>query len=482
MYLSSIDEVNSVDIDDNSQIRQGTTSPITSNPSQSSPPSCPTLLVIDDNSNSDDTPLIISDIPINSMVSSAQIASSSPLSTLEPPQGISEQQRRRNSSIAKLLGGQPLTNQQYEEINQQILDDQSSQSVTNNSDNGTDTGIQRSRSSITRTLLMNPERNDNTLPTTTTTKTKARPSSPEFSKDFEYLIRRELDIEHAPSTLNRNSSTPSIFQNLSSARNSPTHTQSPSQSKLKRKRVNPKQQPVSTPTINKSLNNPPFTIPDPFELDHPPSSLNSAPVSRSHHHQNDLYRFDISHPHSRHHHHHQQQNQQQQQQQQQQYSLPMNSSTPNSAPFIFHQINLNSPNYAQFKIHHDRVPIIPCSPASSLSSSSSSSSSSTSSCNCCRYPATPELASSTSVSSLSPNPSSPSIIPHQTIAPSSRKTKAIHNRPDIYEIPMQRSYSATSNSSIASLSSPPLSSGHSIPLKKRLLHAYKNEQRPSSTL
>ncbi|CAF1401950.1 unnamed protein product [Rotaria sordida] len=482
MYLSSIDEVNSVDIDDNSQIRQGTTSPITSNPSQSSPPSCPTLLVIDDNSNSDDTPLIISDIPINSMVSSAQIASSSPLSTLEPPQGISEQQRRRNSSIAKLLGGQPLTNQQYEEINQQILDDQSSQSVTNNSDNGTDTGIQRSRSSITRTLLMNPERNDNTLPTTTTTtKTKARPSSPEFSKDFEYLIRRELDIEHAPSTLNRNSSTPSIFQNLSSARNSPTHTQSPSQSKLKRKRVNPKQQPVSTPTINKSLNNPPFTIPDPFELDHPPSSLNSAPVSRSHHHQNDLYRFDISHPHSRHHHHHHQQNQQQQQQQQQQYSLPMNSSTPNSAPFIFHQINLNSPNYAQFKIHHDRVPTIPCSPASSLSSSSSSSSS-TSSCNCCRYPATPELASSTSVSSLSPNPSSPSIIPHQTIAPSSRKTKAIHNRPDIYEIPMQRSYSATSNSSIASLSSPPLSSGHSIPLKKRLLHAYKNEQRPSSTL
>ncbi|CAF1263610.1 unnamed protein product [Rotaria sordida] len=476
MYLSSIDEVNSVDIDDNSQIRQGTTSPITSNPSQSSPPSCPTLLVIDDNSNSDDTPLIISDIPINSMVSSAQIASSSPLSTLEPPQGISEQQRRRNSSIAKLLGGQPLTNQQYEEINQQILDDQSSQSVTNNSDNGTDTGIQRSRSSITRTLLMNPERNDNTLPTTTTTtKTKARPSSPEFSKDFEYLIRRELDIEHAPSTLNRNSSTPSIFQNLSSARNSPTHTQSPSQSKLKRKRVNPKQQPVSTPTINKSLNNPPFTIPDPFELDHPPSSLNSAPVSRSHHHQNDLYRFDISHPHSRHHHHHHQQNQQQQ------YSLPMNSSTPNSAPFIFHQINLNSPNYAQFKIHHDRVPTIPCSPASSLSSSSSSSSS-TSSCNCCRYPATPELASSTSVSSLSPNPSSPSIIPHQTIAPSSRKTKAIHNRPDIYEIPMQRSYSATSNSSIASLSSPPLSSGHSIPLKKRLLHAYKNEQRPSSTL
>jgi len=41
------------------------------------------------------------------------------------------------------------------EINQQILDDQSAQNVTNNNDNGTDNGIQRTRSSITRTLLMN---------------------------------------------------------------------------------------------------------------------------------------------------------------------------------------------------------------------------------------------------------------------------------------------------------------------------------------
>jgi len=31
--------------------------------------------------------------------------------------------------------------------------------------------------------------------------TKRRPSSPEFSKNFEYLIRRELDIDHAPLTL-----------------------------------------------------------------------------------------------------------------------------------------------------------------------------------------------------------------------------------------------------------------------------------------
>ncbi len=62
----------------------------------------------------------------------------------------------------------------------------------------------------------------------------------------------------------------------------------------------------------------------------------------------------------------------------------------------------------------------------------------------------------------------------------------MHIRPDIYDIPVQRSFSTISNqsnaspSSSSSLSSP--SSGHSVPLKKRLLDAYKNEQRPSSLL
>lgn len=41
------------------------------------------------------------------------------------------------------------------EINQQIIEDQSTQNVTTNSDNGTDNPLPRSRSSITRTLLMN---------------------------------------------------------------------------------------------------------------------------------------------------------------------------------------------------------------------------------------------------------------------------------------------------------------------------------------
>jgi len=43
----------------------------------------------------------------------------------------------------------------YIEINQQILDDQSAQNLPSNSDNRIDGEIQRSRSSITRNLLMN---------------------------------------------------------------------------------------------------------------------------------------------------------------------------------------------------------------------------------------------------------------------------------------------------------------------------------------
>ena len=64
------------------------------------------------------------------------------------------------------------------------------------------------------------------------------------------------------------------------------------------------------------------------------------------------------------------------------------------------------------------------------------------------------------------------------------------HRPDMFEIPVHRPHSGISNhsntpsfsssSSSSSLSSP--SSGHGGPLKKRLLDAYKNEQRPSSTL
>jgi hypothetical protein len=475
MYLSSNDGINDVDVDDNSQAEQGNSPPVTSAPSQSLSPSCPTLLVIDDNSNSNDSSLNTNDIPSNSMLSNAQPSSnqttrSSPIPTIDVTNDTPEQQRRRNSSIAKLLGGQPLNNHQYEEIHQQILDDQSAQNGTNNNDNGTDTGIQRSRSSITRTLLLNAERNNNS----TSTNIAKGPPSPEFSKNFEYLIRRELDIEHAPLTLH-SSSAPSIFQNLSSVRNTPPpNAQSPLQSKFKRKRPNPKPT-ISTSPSTKSLNSSPFVIRDPFELDSsaptlvPP--LNPTHIQRSHHHQNDLFRFDPSHRHHRpppppppHHHHHQQQ---------QQYSLPMNSPTVNSSVYPGHKLNLNSPVYTQFKLQHDRLPSTP-------PSSSSSSSSSLSSYNCCRYPPTVELALPMPVSPLSPHTSSPSIIPPHTIGGSSRKTKM--HRPDMYEIPNPRPYSSMSNQSNVSSIPSPSSSGHSIPLKKRLLHAYNNEQRPSSTL
>lgn len=85
----------------------------------------------------------------------------------------------------------------------------------------------------------------------------------------------------------------------------------------------------------------------------------------------------------------------------------MNSPTPNSGAYPGHKLNLNSPVYTQFKLHHDRVPSTP----------------SSSSYNCCRYPPTVELALPTPVSPLSPHTSSHSIIPAHTIGGSSRKTK-----------------------------------------------------------
>lgn len=44
------------------------------------------------------------------------------------------------------------------DINQQIIDAQSAQNLSHSSDHGTHNGIQRQRSSITRTLLMNTGR------------------------------------------------------------------------------------------------------------------------------------------------------------------------------------------------------------------------------------------------------------------------------------------------------------------------------------
>ena len=74
--------------------------------------------------------------------------------------------------------------------------------MTNNNDSGTDTGTPRSRNSIAKTFLTNTgtEKSNGNSNSTSTNAVKG-PPSPDFSKNFEYLIRRELDIEHAPSAL-----------------------------------------------------------------------------------------------------------------------------------------------------------------------------------------------------------------------------------------------------------------------------------------
>jgi hypothetical protein len=52
-------------------------------------------------------------------------------------------------------------------------------------------------------------------------------------------------------------------------------------------------------------------------------------------------------------------------------------------------------------------------------------------------------------------------------------------QPDVCELSRQRSYSSPSNQSDSSLEA---SSKTTIPLKKRLLDAYNNEQHPTSSL
>jgi hypothetical protein len=57
--------------------------------------------------------------------------------------------------------------------------------------------------------------------------------------------------------------------------------------------------------------------------------------------------------------------------------------------------------------------------------------------------------------------------------------KSMLLQPDVCELSRQRSYSSPSNQSDSSLEA---SSKTTIPLKKRLLDAYNNEQHPTSSL
>ncbi|CAF3457779.1 unnamed protein product [Rotaria sp. Silwood1] len=275
-------------------------------------------------------------------------------STVDIVHNTAEQQRRRNSSIAKLLGGQPLHNQQYEEINQQILDSQSVQNVPNPSDHGTDSSIQRTRSSITRTLLMNTERTNNI--TEVLTKTQVASTPPPFSKDFEYLIRREpdkSDTEHAPFILQQNSksyfnhfillekkknlflhSAPKVCQNLNSSNK--TNAPLTIQSKLKRKRSISKTSFISPNKLTTNI--PPFSLHDPFELES--SVINTIPSI--HHQQNEFPRFNPS-KRPRH-------------LNQQQHNLSTSNSTTNQFSYPYDKMNMNSSVYNQFSIHNDRIP------------------------------------------------------------------------------------------------------------------------------
>lgn len=226
---------------------------------------------------------------------------------------------------------------------------------------------------------------------------------------------------------------PNVFSPLSTLRNTPPSNVQPVQSKFKRKRYSYHNETIDfivefllrshpkptlptppPPSSNKPSNLAPFSIREPFELDPtaptlvPP--LNPAHTQRSHHHQNDLFRFDPSvHPHHPHHRpslplpH------------QQPYPLPMSSPVMNSTAYPGHK--LNSSAYPQFKIHHDRLQSTPS------YSSSSSSSSSSSPYSYARYPTLGELALPTPVSPLSPQTSSLSVVIPHPMGGSSRKTK-----------------------------------------------------------
>ncbi|CAF0980104.1 unnamed protein product [Adineta steineri] len=437
------------DVDNNSQTRKANTSPAASTASQSSSPAGSTLFVIDDNSSSESpTPPIRIPTPPKPMTSTIPQTSHIPVpttslaSTHDIVNGTAAQQRRRNSSIAKLLGGHPLNNQHIEEIHQQILDDLSAQNTTNNNDNGTDIGIQRSRSSITRTLLMNSER-INSIP-----KLHKKPQAiptPSIARDFEYLIRSEYDkpdTEQSSSILQRNNSSPKIIQNPNAR--SPTH------SKLKRKR------PILKPPLPPTSNIPPFSLHEPFELQSSSSATNPTSSLHHSHSQNDIIHSDsskrIRHSNS------------------QSFSLPVNASTINqssSSSYPCSKLNMNSTLYNQYNIHRDLI---------------SSSNTCSSSCNCSQYSHSTKLTLPSPITHVS---SSPAIIPQNNNnnnninLTATRKAKSMFARTDIHDLPRQRSYSSTFNQSDSSLSSP---NEPNVPLKKRLLHAYNHEQRPPTPL
>lgn len=406
------------DLDNNNvETRPKSTSPTHSNKSQSSSPLHSTLLVIDDSSNSEEEATVINQT--NNIPTKHQPTNNSQtphLHQLPPRQNsinhVIEQQRRRNSSIAKLLGGQPLHNQQYEEINQQIIDDQTAQNMNNNHDGGNDSAIQRTRSSITRTLLMNSDRTNSMtkkmpLPPLPPMKTTSGPSYP---KDFEYLIHGEPDHDNGSSINQRTNSISKIYSNLNPSNSLLAHP-------LNTMRLKRKRQILKTPS-----NVPPFALHDPFELQ---TSSSSSPANNSvpstNHSPNKYVHFESSkrpcHP------HHQ--------------SSHVSIDNPPSS--YKQQNHRTSSSYNQFSIHDDQRPA-----ANRLSPP-------------CHFGHASNPKESTSNTNQ---------VSTDDTVKSTQKSKSTIIQPDGDERPRQRSYSNLSESS----------SPTTIPLKKRLLDAYNNEQ------
>ena len=183
-------------------------------------------------------------------------------------------------------------------------------------------------------------------------------SDPSFSKDFEYLIRRELDAEHAPGTLQRNGrrsillfsvvkfSSRFYSERLSESHSSTDTIETETQKVSERSsRVFAKAVLLSLSSLNRSIprlplaiplnkssaNLPPFALTDPFELNSSSAGagLLSVPSSaRSQRDPADLLRFNPS-----------------------SYALAMG--TPGANPY--QKLNLSSSLYNQFSIHQEHI-------------------------------------------------------------------------------------------------------------------------------
>ncbi|CAF0840416.1 unnamed protein product [Adineta ricciae] len=187
-------------------------------------------------------------------------------------------ERRRDSSIKKILSNQPLEKQEYVEINQKVQNSATGTSKANPNANdpssmersNSTNARTRSRGSITMRMLMGSsdiyaDGKAQPMPTNEEQSNK-RPASPHANcEKIDYLIRGELD-RPCP-TLVKQDEIPSIFKKSSSAHSQPTSS--------KRLRTSPDNE-ESHHSSTHSTPEPPMNARDPFAL---------QPHSKSQHHQ-----------------------------------------------------------------------------------------------------------------------------------------------------------------------------------------------------